>query len=489
MLPPVPTRALRALWPFIRPYRRRLILACLMLLLAAASSLALPVAVRMVIDNGFADGDGRALDRYFALLLALSALLAVFSAARFYLVLSLGERVVADLRRAVFERVITLSPAFFESRPSGEVLSRLTADTTLVQSVTGVNLSITLRSLLTLVGGLLMLFITSAWLSTVILLVIPLVLVPMFVVGRRVRRLSRDTQDSIAAASALAGESLNAIQTVQAFTLEPHLKARFASAVRHSYEVAMRRIVARAQLTLFGILLAFGAVVFTLWLGANAVIRGEMSAGELGQFLLFSVLVSGAAAGLAEMWGEIQRAGGALERIVELLAERPQVVAPVEPQVLPADGAGAIELEGVCFEYPSRQTRPALHDVDLSVAAGETVALVGPSGAGKSTLFQLLLRFYDPTRGTLRLDGVDLKRCEPSALRGRIGVVPQETMIFALNLRENIRLGRPDADDVAVQRAADAAGVSEFLDQLPEGYDTFLGERGTRLSGGQRQRV
>ena len=482
-------RALAELWPFMRPYRGTLAAAVVALLLAAAASLAMPVGVRFVIDDGFLAGAQGNVDRHFVTLFAIASVLAVFSAARYYLVTTLGERVVADVRNAVYRHVLTLGPAFFEVTRSGEVLSRLTTDTTLVQAVAGVNLSITLRSLLVVVGGLAMLAVTSASLTGVILLVIPLVLVPVLVFGRRVRKLTRETQDRVADASGIAGETLSAIQAVQAFNLESHQAARFDDAVMRALDAAVRRIRARAWLTVFAILVIFGAVVFVLWLGAQSVLDGTMSAGELGQFLLYAVFVAGSAASLSEMWSEIQRAGGALERIVELLDAEPDIRAPADPVALPQPARGAVVFEDVRFSYPTRAGVSALDGVSLAVSPGETVALVGPSGAGKSTVFQLLLRFRDPDGGRITLDGVDLTGADPRAVRQRIGLVPQETVVFADSVLENIRLGRPDADDAAVIAAAEAAGVDEFVRLLPDGYATFIGERGTRLSGGQRQRI
>ena len=482
-------RPLAKLWPFIRPYRSRLLLALVALLVAAAASLMLPVAIRLVIDEGFSRDSAGAIDRYFIALFGIAVVLAIFSAARFYLVSWLGERVVADVRNAIYRHVITLSPTFFEVTRSGEVLSRLTTDTSLVQSIAGVNLSITLRSAVTLAGGLIMMAVTSPKLAGILLLLIPLVLVPVLFFGRRVRRMTRTTQDRIAEASGIAGETLNSVQMVQAFTLESYHTERFGAAVASSFDAAIMRIRARAQLTAFAILVIFGAVVFVLWLGAQSVIDGDMSPGELGQFLLYAILVSGSAASLSEMWSEIQRAGGAIERIMELLQVRPDVTSPEHPETLPSPVRGQVSFEHVGFNYPSRPGEPALTDFSLQISPGETVALVGPSGAGKSTVFQLLLRFYDASQGRILLDGVDVSKARPEDVRRRVGIVPQETVVFADTVMENIRQGRPDASDAEVAQAARAAGVEAFVDSLPDGYATLLGERGARLSGGQRQRV
>jgi len=369
------------------------------------------------------------------------------------------------------------------------VLSRLTADTTLVQSIAGVNLSITLRSAISVAGSLVMLAVTSLKLTALIVVLIPLLIVPLIVLGRRVRRLSRDSQDRIADTSGLADETLNAIQTVQAFTLEDLNSRRFDDAVEDSFAAAVRRTKVRSTLTALATMLIFGAITCVLWVGAHSVIRGDMTGGELSQFLLYAVYVAVAAASLSEMWGEVQRAAGAMERLVELQHAQPRILAPTSPVALPTPGRGEIRFDDVSFRYPSRPDTKALDGFDLRVQPGETIAFVGPSGAGKSTTFQLLLRFYDPEAGRILIDGVDVARADPAEVRGRIGLVPQDTVLFAASARENIRYGRPGASDADVEAAAQAAAADEFLRRLPQGYDTFLGERGTRLSGGQRQRI
>jgi len=482
-------RPLRALLPYLAPYRGVMVLALASLLVAAAAMLALPVALRNLIDEGMAAGSPDTINRYFVAFLAAAAVFGVFAALRFYLVTWLGERVVADLRSAVYTNVIRMDPAFFEVTRTGEVLSRLTADTTLVQSIAGVNLSITLRSAITIAGSLVMLAVTSVKLTALIVVLIPLLIVPLVVLGRRVRRLSRDSQDRIADTSGLADETLNAIQIVQAYTLEDLNSARYDAAVEDSFTAAIRRTRVRSTLTAVATMLVFGAITFVLWVGAHAVIRGEMTGGQLSQFLLYAVYVAVAATSLSEMWGEVQRAAGAMERLIELRQAEPRIVAPAAPQPLPTPGRGAIRFEQVSFHYPSRPDTRALDGFDLAVQAGETVAFVGPSGAGKSTVFQLLLRFYDPVSGRILVDGVDLARADPAAVRSRIGLVPQDTVLFAASARENIRYGRPGASDTEVEAAASAAAADEFIRRLPEGYETFLGERGTRLSGGQRQRI
>jgi ATP-binding cassette subfamily B protein len=488
--------ALAGLLPFLAPYRRRFLLAGIALLVAAGATLAIPVAFRRLIDLGFGfapggAGAGRQINGYFLALFGVACVLAVATAARFYLVSWLGERVTADIRAAVYAHVVTQSPQFFETARAGEVLSRLTTDTTLIQSVVGTSISMALRNALLFAGGMGMLFYTSVKLSSIILVTLLAVVLPIVAFGRRVRRLSRASQDRIADASALAGEMLNAMPTVQAYTHEAIEARRFGAAVEHAFDTARLRIRARALLTLVAILMVFGAIVFVLWLGAHAVLAGTMSAGQLGQFILYATIVAGAIAALSEVLGEAQRAAGATERLLELLALESPVQSPANarpPGARSSDGA-ALELAGVSFCYPSRPGAPSLSDLSLQVRPGETVAIVGPSGAGKTTLFQLLLRFYDPQQGAVRLDGVDIRELDLHALRSAIGIVPQDTVIFSADAMENIRYGRADAGDDEVIAAAKLAAAHEFIARLPEGYRTFLGERGVRLSGGQRQRI
>ena len=491
---------LRALPPLLRPHRGMLAAALAALLIAAAAQLALPVVLRFLIDQGLIVRDTATINRYFLIFLLAAAVFGAFAALRYYLVARLGERVVADLRSSVYDRVIRMDPTFFEVTRTGEVLSRLTTDTTLVQSIAGAGLSIALRSAVTFVGSLLMLIATSPVLAAMIVVLMPLVVVPMLALGRRLRRLSRDSQDRIADASALAGETINAVQTVQAFTLESLQSRRFGDAVEHSFRVAARRIRVRALLIAVATMLVFGAITAVLWVGAHQVVRGTMTFGELGQFLLYAGYLGISAASLSEMWGEVQRAAGALERLLELRHARPTLREPSEPHAFPEhaepDGgrpaesaAGRIEFEHVSFRYPSRPETAALEDFTLVIEPGETVAFVGPSGAGKSTTFQLLLRYYDPQAGRILVDGVDVADARPEDVRRRIGLVPQDTVLFGATARENIRYGRPAASDADIEDAARAAAADAFLRELPDGYDTFLGERGTRLSGGQRQRI
>ncbi len=482
-------KPLRALAPFLTPYRGTLLLALGALLVASGALLALPFAVRQLIDQGMAANDAATINRYFLGFLGAAVVFGLFAALRFYLVTWLGERVVADVRAAVYRRIIHMDLTFFEVTRTGEVLSRLTTDTTLVQSISGVGLSITLRSALNLVGGLVLMGATSAKLMGLIVLLIPVILLPLFAVGRRVRKLSRESQDRVADSSSLAGETLNAMQTVQAFTLEALQSQRFSQSVEDGFATAVRRNRIRALLTAIGTMLVMGAITLVLWLGAHAVLTGEMTGGQLGQFLLYAGFVMSAAAALIEQWGEVQRAAGAMERLAELLEARSAIAAPANPAAFPVPSRGAIRFQDLRFHYPSRPDTAALDAFTLDIQPGETVAFVGPSGAGKSTTFQLALRFYDPQAGQVLLDGVDIATADPVALRSRIGLVPQDTVLFGTSARENIRYGRPDATDAEIEAAAGAAAADEFIRALPQGYDTFLGERGTRLSGGQRQRI
>jgi ATP-binding cassette subfamily B protein len=482
-------KPLRSLWPYLRVYKTSLLLAMGALLVASAAMLVLPLAFRNVIDQGMIVQNRATIDFYFVAFLAAAVAFGVFAALRFYLVTWLGERVVADLRSDIYSRVIRMDPTFFEVTRTGEVLSRLTTDTTLVQSIAGVNLSITLRSTIQLIGALVLLIATSPSLAGMILLGIPLVIAPLIIVGRRLRTLSRQSQDRIADTSGLAGETLNAIQTVQAFTLENLHSERYRKAVEDSFIVAIRRTRLRATLTAVATMMIFGAVTFVLWQGAHRVLATEMTGGQLSQFLIYAVYVAMSAAALSEMWGEVQRAAGAMERLVELKQAQPAIVAPPRPEEFSTPAQGRIRFDNISFRYPSRPDSLALDRLTLEINPGETVAFVGPSGAGKSTTFQLLLRFYDPASGRVVIDGVDIAKARPENLRQLIGLVPQETVLFGATARENIRYGRPGASDAEIEAAARAAGADSFVRLLPEGYDTFLGERGARLSGGQRQRI
>ncbi len=480
--------ALAALWPFVKPYRRLLAAAIGALVATAVVALMLPLAVRRVVD-GFEAREMVLLNAYFAAALGIAGLLALGTGLRYYLVTRLGERVVADIRKAVFDRMIGMSPAFYERVMTGEVLSRITTDTTLILSVIGSSVSIALRNVLLLVGGMIALILTSAKLTGVVLLLVPAVIVPIVVLGRRLRRLSRENQDWIAASSGSASEALQAAQTVQAYTHEAASRAEFARVTETSFDVARRRILTRAGMTVIVIFLAFSGVVGVLWTGANAVATEVMTAGELVQFLIYAVIVAGAVGALSEIWGELQRAAGATERLVELLTAVDSVRDPLDPLPLPRPARGEIAFEDVTFRYPARPEAAALRGVSFRVAPGETVALVGPSGAGKTTIIQLLQRFYDPATGRILLDGIDLRAMARDDFRQALALVPQDPVIFAGSARDNIGFGRPDATDAEVEAAARAAAAHDFLAALPQGYDTTLGERGVLLSGGQKQRV
>lgn len=480
--------ALSSLWPYLSRYRILLGGALLALVLTATVSLALPLAVRRVVD-GFNAGDLQLLNQYFAASLGIAALLALGTGVRYYMVTRLGERVVADIRRAVFSRVIGLSPVFYERIMTGEVLSRITTDTTLIQSIVGSSISVALRNVLMLLGGLALLALTSPKLTGLVLLLVPAVIVPIVVLGRRLRTLSRENQDWIAASSGNASEALGAVQTVQAFTHESQSSAAFDTVTEKAFDIALKRIATRAVMTVIVIMLVFSGIVGVLWVGALDVRAGVMSIGELVQFVIYSVIVAGSVGALSEIWGELQRAAGATERLAELLDAADQVQDPAEPLALPRPVRGAVVFEGVRFHYPSRPTQSALDGVSLSVAPGETVALVGPSGAGKTTIIQLLMRFYDPQAGSVRLDGLDIREVARTDLRSVMALVPQDPVIFGTTARENIRFGRPDASDAEIEEAARAAAAHDFITRLPQGFETQLGERGVMLSGGQKQRI
>ncbi len=480
--------SLAVLLPYLRPYRWRVAGASVALLATSGLLLGIGQGVRRLIDRGLASGDAAHLNATSLAMFAVVAALAVGTAARFTLISWLGERVAADLRRDMFDRVISLSAAFFETARTGDILARLTADVSVLQALVGSSVSLWLRSAILVVGGLVMLVVTSAKLAAIVLLVIPVVMLPLVLFGRRERRLSRQTQERIADLGAYAEETLSALRTVQAFTHEPVDRARFSEVVELSVSTALRRIASRAALLFGVILLGFGAIVFALWVGGHDVIAGRMSGGALSAFVFYAVVLATSGAQMSELWGELARASGAAGRLAELLAERPTIAAPARPAALPARAEGRVSLEAVTFYYPARPDAAALRGFSLEVAPGQTVALVGPSGAGKTTVLQLLLRFYDPQRGVVRLDGVDVARLDPAALRARIGIVPQDPVIFSASAAENIRFGRPEASDAAVRAAARAAHA-DFLEALPAGYETFLGAKGVRLSGGQRQRV
>ena len=486
-------RSLSGLLPFLRPYRGRIALAAVFLLAAATAMLVFPVALRGMVDRGIASAPGErllALREHFLLLFALATALGVFSAARFYMVSWLGERVTADLRTAVYAHVLEQSPAFFEHTQTGEVLSRLTTDTTVVQTVVGSSFSLGLRNLVMGVGALLMLVVTHPYVMTQVLLVVLLVVLPAMAFGRRVRRLSRASQDRVADSSAIAAEVLNAIPVVQSYAAEQREADRFRGATEAAFGTGIRRTRARAALVAFVIIANAALMLWGLYQGTQAVLRGELTAGQLGQAAFYVLIFAGAVAVLGEVYGDLLRAAGATERLMELLASRSPVVSPPDPIVPPAPQAGSrVRFERVLFRYPSRPATPALVDFSLDVAPGETVALVGPSGAGKTTVFQLLLRFYDPQQGAIEVDGAAVGAQRLQDLRSRIGLVPQEPVIFSASALENIRYGRPDATDEEVHAAARGAFADGFIRALPEGYRTYLGERGVRLSGGQRQRI
>ena len=482
-------RYLRRTAGFLKPYKARVAAAVVALLVTVGTGLAIGQGLKVLIDSGFAAGDAAALDRALLFLLSLAVIMAAGTFARFYFVSWVGERVVADLRQAVFDRILSLHTGFFEVTRTGEVLSRLTTDTTLLQTVIGSSASVALRNGLNLIGGLIMLFVTDPKLTGMVLLVVPLVVAPIMIFGRRVRRLSRASQDRVADVGAFAEESINAMRTVQAFTHEGVDQWRFAGEVENAFTVAISRILMRGFLTSIVILLVFASIGFILWVGGRDLQAGEITGGELTAFIFYATMVAFSVGVISEVYGELQRAAGATERLIELLEAEPEIVAPANPAPLPEPAEGRVRFEDVTFHYPSRPDLPALVGLSLDVQPGETVALVGPSGAGKSTVFQLLLRFYDPDSGRIALDGLDIRTADPQAVRARYALVPQDPVIFGADALENIRYGRPDADEAAVRAAAEAAAAAEFIDQLPDGFATFLGEKGVRLSGGQRQRL
>ncbi|MEG3620180.1 ABC transporter transmembrane domain-containing protein [Magnetovibrio sp. PR-2] len=474
---------------FLTPYKTRVAMAAVALVVTGMAVLGLGQGLKQLIDGGFGDGNAGALDQALYLLMALSVIMALGTFARFYLVSWLGERMVADLRQAVFDRVLSLHTGFFETTKTGEVLSRLTTDTTLLQSVIGSSASVALRNLLNLIGGIIMLFVTNVQLTAMVLMVVPVVVFPILIFGRRVRKLSRASQDRVADVGAFAEETINAMSTVQAFTHEAVDRGRFGVEVSNAFDTAVRRIRTRGALMAVVILLVFSAIGVVLWVGGRQMMAGDISGGELAAFIYYAALVAVSVGVMSEVYGELQRAAGATERLIELLEAEPDIQAPNTPIALPTPAQGRVKFDDVTFHYPARPNMAALDAFTLDVQPGETVALVGPSGAGKSTVFQMLLRFYDPGTGAVLVDGIDAKTADPTALRERFALVPQDPVLFGTSGLENIRYGRPDASDEDVREAAKAAAAAEFLDALPDGFETFLGEKGVRLSGGQRQRI
>ncbi|MEM7731949.1 MAG: ABC transporter transmembrane domain-containing protein [Pseudomonadota bacterium] len=480
--------ALGELWPFMRPYKGLMVAATLALFITAAVSLILPITVGRLVDI-FLEDNTELLDRYFLMAIGFAGLLALGTGLRYLLVSRIGERVVADIRMAVFARVISMSPRFYENILTGEVLSRITTDTTLILSVIGSSVSVALRNVLLFVGGLVLMLFTSAKLTGMVLLIVPLVLIPILGMGRKLRRLSLENQDWIAQSSGKASEALTSVQTVQAFTNEINSQRQFNLVTEASYRSAQKRILTRSVLTIIVIFLVFTGIVGVLWIGAQDVRSGAMSIGSLVQFLIYSIIVAGSVAALSEIWSELQRAAGATERLIEMLRAEDAVRDPDAPTPLPAPLRGEVGFAGVTFAYPSRPDTKALDDVSLTVKAGENIAVVGPSGAGKTTIIQMLQRFYDPQAGRITLDGVPIMDLARADLRGAMSLVPQEPVVFALSAMENIRFGRLDATDTEVEAAARAAAAHDFITALPDGYATELGERGVMLSGGQRQRI
>ncbi|RUV62924.1 ATP-binding cassette domain-containing protein [Mesorhizobium sp. M5C.F.Ca.IN.020.29.1.1] len=482
-------KPLRRLFPYITRYRKMVIGAVVSLTVAAATTLALPLAVRRMIDHGFSASDSSFIAEYFAMLVVMAALLAAASASRYYFVITLGERVVADIRNDVFRHVTTLSPSFFDTAQSGEIVSRLAADTTQIKSAVGATASVALRNVILGLGAVAMMVFTSPKLSGLVIAAIPVIVLPLVAFGRSVRRKSRLAQDTLADATAYASEQIGAVRTLQAFTNEKLVTGNFSSAVEAAFEAARSSIFARSFLTFFAIFMIFSSVVAVLWFGSRDVLGGTLSPGTLGQFLLYSVFAAGALGALSEVWGELAQAAGAAERLTEILAEKPAIQAPAHPKLLPATARGAISFDDVSFSYPAGPDRAAVRGLSFQVMPGETVAIVGPSGAGKSTVFSLLLRFYDPEIGKIMIDGVNVREADPVAIRERIAIVPQDVTIFAASARDNIGFGRPDASQAEIEAAAKDALADEFILKLEKGYDSEVGERGVTLSGGQRQRV
>ena len=482
-------KPLGRLTPYIMRYRGMVAGALVALALAAVTSLALPLAVRRMIDHGFTQPDGTFINSYFAMLMGMAVVLAIASALRYYFVITLGERIVSDLRQDVFAHVTRLSPSFFDVNQSGEIVSRLTADTTQIKSAVGATASVALRNLILCFGAMGMMVVTSPKLASLALGAIPLIVFPLVAFGRSVRKRSRAAQDTLAQASAFANETIAATRTVQAFNGEDAASGRYASAVESAYQAARSAIRSRALLTGIAITLIFGSVVAVLWVGAHNVLTGTLSAGTLGQFLLYSVIAAGSLGALSEVWGELSQAAGAADRLTELLDEVSPISVPAKPETLPMPARGRVEFTDVHFAYPSRPDKSALHGLTFNVVPGETVAIVGPSGAGKSTVFSLLLRFYDPQLGGISVDGLDARSVSPDDLRERMAIVPQDVTIFAASIHDNIAFGRPGASREEVRAAAIAAQADEFIARLSNGYDTEVGERGITLSGGQRQRI
>ncbi|MGX5845567.1 ABC transporter transmembrane domain-containing protein [Mesorhizobium sp. PL10] len=480
---------LRRLSPYIARYRKLVIGAVISLAIAAATTLTLPFAVRRMIDHGFTPSGTTFIAEYFAALVAMAALLAAASAGRYYFVITLGERVVADIRSDVFSHVTTLSPAFFDTAQSGEIVSRLAADTTQVKSAVGATASVALRNVILGLGAVAMMIVTSPKLSGLVIAAIPVIVLPLVAFGRSVRRRSRQAQDTLAQATAYASEQIGAVRTLQAFTNETLVTGRFSAAVEAAFQAARSSIFARSLLTFFAIFMIFSSVVAVLWFGSRDVLVGTMSPGTLGQFLLYSVFAAGALGALSEVWGELAQAAGAAERLTEILDETPAIQSPAVPLPLPAKAKGTISFDDVSFSYPARPDRAAVHGLSFQVEPGETVAIVGPSGAGKSTVFSLILRFYDPETGRIAIDGVDVREAHPADVRERIAIVPQDVTIFAASARDNIGFGRPGATNAEIETAARDALADEFILKLDKGYDSQVGERGVTLSGGQRQRV